>query len=488
MSEANDLFTPTQPAAAPAVNYDESKIRHLEDTEHIRTRPGMYIGRLGDGSHAEDGIYVLLKETIDNSIDEFNEGFGKRIEVDITDDLTAEVRDYGRGIPLGKLVEAVSRLNTGGKYDTAVFTASVGMNGVGLKAVNALSARFEVTSVRDGRRRECVFEKGVLVSDTEGDTEEENGTRVFFRPDAGLFQNYRFHSEFVENMLRNYTYLNTGLAIFHNGRRIISRNGLEDLLNDNMTAPGLYPVVHLRGEGIDIAFTHTAQYGEEYYSFVNGQHTTQGGTHQSAFKEHIAKAIKDYYGKNFDVQDVRNGLVAAIAIRVIEPLFESQTKIKLGSLTMAPDKDTNGNPFPLSGVSVNKFIGDFVKENVDNYLHRNLDVADILLQKIQESEKERKAIAGVTKLARERAKKANLHNRKLRDCRIYLNDRGTQYQRYIEVQNELVAAYNELRDEYSKGRFGMSYAELSEDRQKAVQKIYPQKISEAEPKNYGGKK
>ena len=422
MSEANDLFTHTQPAAAPAVNYDESKIRHLEDTEHIRTRPGMYIGRLGDGSHAEDGIYVLLKETIDNSIDEFNEGFGKRIEVDITDDLTAEVRDYGRGIPLGKLVEAVSRLNTGGKYDTAVFTASVGMNGVGLKAVNALSARFEVTSVRDGRRRECVFEKGVLVSDTEGDTEEENGTRVFFRPDAGLFQNYRFHSEFVENMLRNYTYLNTGLAIFHNGRRIISRNGLEDLLNDNMTAPGLYPVVHLRGEGIDIAFTHTAQYGEEYYSFVNGQHTTQGGTHQSAFKEHIAKAIKDYYGKNFDVQDVRNGLVAAIAIRVIEPLFESQTKIKLGSLTMAPDKDTNGNPFPLSGVSVNKFIGDFVKENVDNYLHRNLDVADILLQKIQESEKERKAIAGVTKLARERAKKANLHNRKLRDCRIHLND------------------------------------------------------------------
>ena len=422
MSEAHDLFTPTQPAAAPAVNYDESKIRHLEDTEHIRTRPGMYIGRLGDGSHAEDGIYVLLKETIDNSIDEFNEGFGKRIEVDITDDLTAEVRDYGRGIPLGKLVEAVSRLNTGGKYDTAVFTASVGMNGVGLKAVNALSARFEVTSVRDGRRRECVFEKGVLVSDTEGDTEEENGTRVFFRPDAGLFQNYRFHSEFVENMLRNYTYLNTGLAIFHNGRRIISRNGLEDLLNDNLTAPGLYPVVHLRGEGIDIAFTHTAQYGEEYYSFVNGQHTTQGGTHQSAFKEHIAKAIKDYYGKNFDVQDVRNGLVAAIAIRVIEPLFESQTKIKLGSLTMAPDKDTNGNPFPLSGVSVNKFIGDFVKENVDNYLHRNLDVADILLQKIQESEKERKAIAGVTKLARERAKKANLHNRKLRDCRIHLND------------------------------------------------------------------
>lgn len=407
---------------ADQVIYDESKIRHLEDTEHIRTRPGMYIGRLGDGSHAEDGIYVLLKESIDNSIDEFNEGFGKRIEVDIKDDLTAEIRDYGRGIPLGKLVEAVSKLNTGGKYDTAVFTASVGMNGVGLKAVNALSSRFVAASVRDGRRREAVFEKGVLVSDNETDTEEENGTYIFFRPDDTLFQGYRFRSEFVEAMLRNYTYLNTGLAIFHNGRRIISRNGLEDLLNDNMTAPGLYPIVHLTGDGIDIAFTHTAQYGEEYYSFVNGQHTTQGGTHQSAFKEHIARTIKEYFGKNLDVQDVRNGLVAAISIRVIEPMFESQTKIKLGSLTMAPDKDMHGNPFPLSGVSVNKFVGDFVKENVDNYLHKNLDVADIILQKIQESEKERKAIAGVTKLARERSKKANLHNRKLRDCRIHLND------------------------------------------------------------------
>ncbi len=405
-----------------AVVYDESKIRHLEDTEHIRTRPGMYIGRLGDGSHAEDGIYVLLKESIDNSIDEFNEGYGKRIEVDIREDLSAEIRDYGRGIPLGKLVEAVSKLNTGGKYDTAVFTASVGMNGVGLKAVNALSSRFVARSCREGHYREVVFEKGVLVNDSEGDSEEENGTYIYFLPDESLFQNYRFRSEFVETMLRNYTYLNTGLAIFYNGHRILSRNGLEDLLNDNMTAPGLYPVVHLKGDGIDIAFTHTAQYGEEYYSFVNGQHTTQGGTHQSAFKEHIARTIKEYYGKNFDVQDVRNGLVAAIAIRVIEPLFESQTKIKLGSLTMAPDKDMNGQPFPLSGVSVNKFIGDFVKENVDNYLHKHLDVADVLQQKIQESEKERKAIAGVTKIARERAKKANLHNRKLRDCSIHLND------------------------------------------------------------------
>lgn len=406
----------------PAVVYDESKIRHLDDTEHIRTRPGMYIGRLGDGSHAEDGIYVLLKESIDNSIDEFHEGFGKRIEVDITDGLEAEVRDYGRGIPLGKLVEAVSKLNTGGKYDTAVFTASVGMNGVGLKAVNALSEHFIARSFRDGKMHEAIFEKGKLVSDNEGPTQEENGTYIYFKPDVQLFTNYKFRPEFVENMLRNYTYLNSGLAIFYNGRRIVSRNGLEDLLNDNMTAPGLYPVVHLTGDGIDIAFTHTAQYGEEYYSFVNGQHTTQGGTHQSAFKEHIAKTIKEFFGKNYDVQDVRNGLVGAIAIRVIEPLFESQTKIKLGSLTMAPDKDASGNPFPLSGVSVNKFIGDFIKENVDNYLHIHTDVAEIIKQKIEESEKERKAIAGVTKLARERAKKANLHNRKLRDCRIHLND------------------------------------------------------------------
>lgn len=410
------------PARPNEVVYDESKIRHLEDTEHIRTRPGMYIGRLGDGSHAEDGIYVLLKESIDNSIDEFNEGFGKRIEINITDGRIAEVRDYGRGIPLGALVDAVSKLNTGGKYDTAVFTASVGMNGVGLKAVNALSIRFVARSVRDGLMREAVFEKGVLVSDKEEKTEEENGTYIFFEPDSQLFVNYRFHSEFVENLLRNYTYLNTGLAIFYNGRRIISRNGLEDLLNDNMTAPGLYPIIHLSGAHIDIAFTHTSQYGEEYYSFVNGQHTTQGGTHQSAFKEHIARTIKEYFGKNYDVQDVRNGLVAAISVRVIEPLFESQTKIKLGSLSMAPDKDSHGNPFPLSGVSVNKFVGDFIKENVDNFLHKHTEVADIIKQKIEESEKERKAIAGVTKLARERAKKANLHNRKLRDCRVHLND------------------------------------------------------------------
>ena len=430
MSEEINANNPSE------VIYDESKIRHLEDTEHIRTRPGMYIGRLSDGSHAEDGIYVLLKESIDNSIDEFNEGFGKRIEVNIYDNLTAEVRDYGRGIPLGALIDAVSRLNTGGKYDTAVFTASVGMNGVGLKAVNALSSRFIARSVRDGQMREAIFERGVLISDESGQTEEENGTYIFFEPDKTLFQNYRFHGEYVENMLRNYTYLNTGLAIFYNDRRILSRNGLEDLLNDNMTAPGLYPVIHLTGQGIDIAFTHTSQYGEEYYSFVNGQHTTQGGTHQSALKENIARTIKEYFGKNYDVQDVRNGLVAAIAIRVIEPLFESQTKIKLGSLTMAPDKDSNGNSFPLSGVSVNKFVADFIKENVDNYLHMHTDVADVIKQKIEESEKERKAIAGVTKLARERAKKANLHNRKLRDCRIHLNDPVPKSKKKDEDDND----------------------------------------------------
>ena len=402
--------------------YDESKIRHLDDTEHIRTRPGMYIGRLGDGSHAEDGIYVLLKESIDNSIDEFNEGFGKRIEVSIDNDRAATIRDYGRGIPLGSLVDAVSKLNTGAKYDTSVFTASVGLNGVGLKAVNALSLKFVVRSYREGRMHEATFERGRLQEDHYEDTHEEDGTYVYFEPDPELFLHFHFEDETVDTMLRNYTYLNTGLAIFLNGRRIISRNGLEDLLNDNMTAPGLYPIIHLKGDNIDIAFTHTSQYGEEYYSFVNGQHTTLGGTHQSAFKEHIARTIKEHFGKNFDVQDVRNGLVAAISVRVIEPMFESQTKIKLGSLMMAPTKDKDGHPFPLSGVSVNKFVGDFVKEQVDNYLHKNLDTAEVMLQKIQESERDRKAMAGVTKLARERAKKANLHNAKLRDCRIHLNE------------------------------------------------------------------
>ena len=404
------------------VSYTEENIRHLSDMEHVRTRPGMYIGRLGDGSQAEDGIYVLLKEVIDNSIDEFKMGAGKRIDITMEDNLRVSVRDYGRGIPLGSLVDAVSMLNTGGKYDTKAFKKSVGLNGVGAKAVNALSSRFVARSMRDGQMREAVFERGELISDTTETTDEENGTYIFFEPDSTLFTGYHFRIEFIETMLRNYTYLNTGLSIYYNGHRIVSRNGLEDLLNDNMTAPGLYPIIHLTGEDIEIAFTHSSQYGEEYYSFVNGQHTTQGGTHQSAFKEHIARTIKEFYGKNLEFQDIRNGLVAAIAVNVIEPTFESQTKIKLGSLVMAPEKDSEGNPYPLSGISVNKFVGDFVKENVDNYLHKHPDVADVMLRKIQESEKERKAIAGVTKIARERAKKANLHNRKLRDCRIHLND------------------------------------------------------------------
>ena len=391
--------------------YTEENIRHLSDMEHVRTRPGMYIGKLGDGTQAEDGIYVLLKEVLDNSIDEFKMNAGKRIEVDIDDDLRVSVRDYGRGIPQGKLVEAVSMLNTGGKYDSKAFKKSVGLNGVGVKAVNALSARFEAKSYREGKVRSVVFERGVLISDTTEDTQDENGTFIFFEPDNTLFLNYKFKPDFVETMLRNYTYLNSGLAILYNGRRIISRNGLEDLLNDNMTNDGLYPIIHMKGEDIEIAFTHANQYGEEYHSFVNGQHTTQGGTHQSAFKEHIAKTIKEFFGKNYEYSDIRNGIVAAIAINVEEPMFESQTKIKLGSLTMSP-----------GGESVNKYVGDFIKKEVDNYLHIHTDVADEIRKKIEESERERKAMAGVTKIARERAKKANLHNRKLRDCRIHYSD------------------------------------------------------------------
>lgn len=394
------------------VQYTDENIRHLSDMEHVRTRPGMYIGRLGDGNLPEDGIYVLLKEVIDNSIDEFKMNAGDRIEVDVEDNLRVSVRDYGRGIPQGKLVEAVSVLNTGGKYDTKAFKKSVGLNGVGVKAVNALSSRFEVKSYREGKVRDLVFERGKLKSDKTEESNDETGTFIFFEPDNTLFKNYSFHDEIVENMLRNYTYLNSGLTIMYNGRRIKSRNGLQDLLVDNMTTEPLYPIVHLKGEDIEIAFTHTNQYGEEYHSFVNGQHTTQGGTHQSAFKEHIAKTIKEYYDKNYEYTDIRNGIVAAIAINVEEPVFESQTKIKLGSTLMEPN-----------GESINKYVGDFVKREVDNYLHiHKEDVADVLEAKIKESEHERKAMAGVTKLARERAKKANLHNRKLRDCRIHYSD------------------------------------------------------------------
>ncbi|BCS85275.1 DNA topoisomerase (ATP-hydrolyzing) [Prevotella herbatica] len=395
----------------PLVEYTDDNIRHLSDMEHVRTRPGMYIGRLGDGNLPEDGIYVLLKEVLDNSIDEFKMKAGDRIEVDIEDNLRVSVRDYGRGIPQGKLVEAVSVLNTGGKYDSKAFKKSVGLNGVGVKAVNALSSHFVVKSYRDGKVRELSFEKGVKKSDKTSKTDDEGGTYIYFEPDSTLFKGYNFHDDIVEVMLRNYTYLNSGLTIMYNGRRIKSRNGLEDLLNDNMTNDGLYPIIHIIGEDIEIAFTHANQYGEEYHSFVNGQHTTQGGTHQSAFKEHIAKTIKEFFNKNYEYTDIRNGIVAAIALNVNEPVFESQTKIKLGSTQMSPD-----------GESINKFVGDFIKQNVDNFLHIHPDVAEVMENKIKESEHERKAMAGVTKLARERAKKANLHNRKLRDCRIHFCD------------------------------------------------------------------
>ena len=405
MSEDNNLIN------QETVNYDEGNIQTLTGLEHIRLRPGMYIGRLGDGSSAEDGIYVLLKEVFDNSIDEFKMKAGDRIEVNVEDNLRISVRDYGRGIPQGKLIESVSILNTSGKFDSKAFKKSIGLNGVGVKAVNALSSHFEVHSYRDGKVRKAVFECGKLISDVTEPSQDENGTYIYFEPDATKFVNYKFHDEIVENMLRNYTYLNIGLTIMYNGRRILSRHGLEDLLKDRMTSDALYPIVHLQGEDIEIAFTHANQYGEEYYSFVNGQHTTQGGTHQSAFKEHIARTIKEFYGK-YEYGDIRTGIVAAIAINVEEPLFESQTKIKLGSLTMSPD----------GGVSINKYVGDFIKTEVDNYLHIHQDVAEVLENKIKESERDRKAMAGVTKLARERAKKANLHNRKLRDCRIHFSD------------------------------------------------------------------
>ncbi len=405
MNEDNNLINPE------TVNYDEGNIQTLTGLEHIRLRPGMYIGRLGDGSSAEDGIYVLLKEVFDNSIDEFKMKAGDRIEVNVEDNLRISVRDYGRGIPQGKLIESVSILNTSGKFDSKAFKKSIGLNGVGVKAVNALSSHFEVHSYREGKVRKAVFECGKLISDVTEPSQDENGTYIYFEPDATKFINYQFHDEIVENMLRNYTYLNIGLTIMYNGRRILSRHGLEDLLKDRMTSDALYPIVHLQGEDIEIAFTHANQYGEEYYSFVNGQHTTQGGTHQSAFKEHIARTIKEFYGK-YEYGDIRTGIVAAIAINVEEPLFESQTKIKLGSLTMAPE----------GGVSINKYVGDFIKTEVDNYLHIHQDVAEVLENKIKESERDRKAMAGVTKLARERAKKANLHNRKLRDCRIHFSD------------------------------------------------------------------
>ncbi len=412
MNEDSNLeFDVNVPEAAA---YTDDSIRHLSDVEHIRLRPGMYIGKLGDGSQSDDGIYVLLKEVIDNSIDEFKMGFGKRLEIDIIDNRTVAVRDYGRGIPQGMMIEAVSKLNTGAKYDDKVFKKSVGLNGVGLKAANALSTNFEVRSYRDGVVRSASFEKGILVSDTTEKSNDENGTFVSFTPDNSLFRNYEYRAAYVETLLRNYTYLNTGLTIMFNGKRILSRNGLADLLTDNMTAEALYPIIHLKGTDIEVAFTHAQQYGEEYYSFVNGQHTSQGGTHQSAFKELVAQTVHDFFSaKNFEYCDIRNGIVAAIAINIQEPVFESQTKVRLGSTTIAPDPGS---------MSVKKFISDFVKVELDNFLHKNPEISDVMLSKILASEKDRKELAGLTKQVREKAKKVNMHNRKLRDCRIHYND------------------------------------------------------------------
>ena len=412
MTEDNNLeFNVNVPEAA---EYTDDSIRHLSDVEHLRLRPGMYIGKLGDGSQSDDGIYVLLKEVIDNCIDEFKMGFGKRLEIDIVDNHAVTVRDYGRGIPQGMMIEAVSKLNTGAKYDDKVFKKSVGLNGVGLKAVNALSANFEVRSYRDGVVRTATFEKGELTSDTTGKTADENGTFISFTPDNTIFRHYEFRAAYIETLLRNYTYLNTGLAIMFNGKRILSRNGLTDLLTDRMTADPLYPIIHLKGDDIEIAFTHAQQYGEEYYSFVNGQHTSQGGTHQSAFKELVALTIHDFFSaKNFEYCDIRNGIVAAVAVNIQEPVFESQTKVRLGSTTVSPDPGS---------MSVKKFISDFVKEELDNFLHKNPDISDVMLSKIMASEKERKELAGLTKQVREKAKKVNIHNRKLRDCRIHYND------------------------------------------------------------------
>lgn len=399
--------------ASTAADYTSDDIKTLDWKEHIRKRPGMYIGKLGDGSHSDDGIYVILKEVIDNSIDEFAMGFGKQIVVNITDDGTVEVRDYGRGIPLESVVDVSSKMNTGAKYDSDAFKKSVGLNGVGMKATNALSTYFEISSCRNGEKKKVCYSRGEITDDCPiCPTDEENGTYVKFVPDKDIFLNYKYNDEFVETMMKNYSFLNTGLTIVYNGRRIHSRNGLVDLLRENMTNDPLYPIMHFTGIDIEVVITHANQYGEEYYSFVNGQHTTQGGTHLSAFREAVSRTIKEFYGKNFEYSDIRNGMVAAISIKVQEPVFESQTKTKLGSRDMSPD----------GSLTVAKFIGDFIKRELDNYLHIESQTAEIMLHKIQESEKERKAIAGVTKQTRERAKKASLNNKKLRDCRVHYCD------------------------------------------------------------------
>lgn len=390
--------------------YSEESIRTLDWKEHIRKRPGMYIGKLGDGSAADDGIYVLLKEVLDNSVDEFMMGNGRKIEVSVSDEMIS-VRDYGRGIPLGKLMDVASRMNTGAKYDSKVFKKSVGLNGVGIKAVNALSTYFSIKSFREGRVKQIDFSGGDVLNDfPETNSEEQNGTSVSFTPDGEIFRTYHFIEEYVVSMLKNYTFLNAGLIIYFNGEKYYSKNGLYDLLEENLDQEPVYPIIHLKGEDIEIALTHSNQYGEDYYSFVNGQFTPQGGTHLAAFRETLVKTIRDYYKKEFDASDIRASIVAAISIKVEEPIFESQTKTKLGSKDMGPE-----------GPSVRNFIMNFVQKELDNYLHKHPQTADILLKRIQESERERKAISGIQKLAKQRAKKVSLHNKKLRDCRVHYN-------------------------------------------------------------------
>ncbi len=392
--------------------YSEDTIKTLDWKEHIRHRPGMYIGKLGDGSSPDDGIYILFKEVFDNSIDEFMMGFGNKIEVEVQDG-SVRIRDYGRGIPLSKVLDVSSKMNTGAKYDSKVFKKSVGLNGVGIKAVNALSIQFIIRSYREGMMKEIEYSKGAVVRNaSEQKTDKPNGTEILFTPDNELFTNYRFREDYLETMLRNYVYLNSGLTIHFNGKTFYSRHGLLDLLNENMSSEGLYPIIHLKGLDIEIAMTHSNHYGEEYYTFVNGQHTTQGGTHLLAFREAIVKTIRDFYKKDFDVSDIRSSIMAALSIKVEEPVFESQTKTKLGSKNISPN-----------GPSIRNFIMDFVSKNLDDYLHKNQETAQILLKKIQEAEKERKAISGIKKIARERAKKVSLHNRKLRDCRVHYNSK-----------------------------------------------------------------
>lgn len=391
--------------------YTEDNIRSLDWKEHIRLRPGMYIGKLGDGSAADDGVYILVKEVVDNCIDEFVMGNGKRVDIKLKDGKVS-IRDYGRGIPLGKVVEVVSKMNTGGKYDSKAFKKSVGLNGVGTKAVNALSDYFMVYAVREGEKKGATFSKGELVSETKVEkTDEPNGTYVEFTADDTIFKKYSYRLPYLSKMFWNYCYLNRGLSIYFNGEKYQSKDGLKDLLEDNMDGDPLYPIIHMEGEDIEVAFTHGKTYGEDYYSFVNGQHTTQGGTHQSAFREAVAKVIRDFYNKNYDASDIRQSIVAAVSIKVMEPVFESQTKTKLGSQEIEP-----------GGKSVRAFINDFLKEKLDNYLHRNPDIAEILEKKIRQSERERKELSGIRKLARDRSKKANLHNKKLRDCRVHLTD------------------------------------------------------------------